>query len=129
MNMLTSHTKFHPFFLCLIGDFCRPYQAAITIGPTNFDIHMEQIESVNGIENHFSNYFNSGEKCQFPDWTRTHWTMNSTGALLSKKDRREAATREINAATVHPGPYWNGFGEAENRPKTGIYTNFLHYFH
>mmetsp|Transcript_30646 Transcript_30646/g.36101 ORF Transcript_30646/g.36101 Transcript_30646/m.36101 type:complete len:329 (+) Transcript_30646:76-1062(+) len=101
------------------GDFCRPPRASITNGPTSYDMHVENVASVNGIENIFANYFQSGERCQFPEWSRTHWTMNETGNLLAKKDRRKAAFREISAKTVEPGPYWNGFGNVANRPTTG----------
>jgi hypothetical protein len=47
--------------------------------------------------------------------------MNTTGegSMLTKQDLRKSAFREISAKTVAPGPYWNGFESALNRPQTG----------
>jgi hypothetical protein len=65
-----------------IGAFYPPSRCSITKGPTTFDVAVDMSPSVNMVEQHFTNFFQSGEHSRFPDWTRTHWTEDVVRILL-----------------------------------------------
>jgi hypothetical protein len=72
---LLVHTCGQPIF-ALSGAFYLPPRCSVTKGPTAFDISVELSPSVNQVEQHFTNFFLSGEHSRFPNWTRTHWTAD-----------------------------------------------------
>lgn len=76
------------------GDFYRPPRAAVTQGPTAYDVAMDSMPKANLVELHFNNYMKSGEMSRLPHWVRSHYTADTTQPM-AKQDRRASAFREV----------------------------------
>jgi hypothetical protein len=85
------------------GDFYKPPRAAVTYGPTAYDVSMDAMPNANQVELHFTNYFMSGEMSRMPHWVRAHWTADAERPM-PKQDRRAAAFKEVHPHTHREHP-------------------------